>query len=380
MTIPQQFRIRHELHHDETTPLDWNPKHALLTHKRNFQPPFGFTMRDFARRVLSRHVANSNVLVISPDAQQAYDDYSKMSKNMSLDSVEYNPTRHSLGGNFVLQALDQGHATHAMNAGMMSESGACSKWNTTLDTWWSRYDISKERRQRRPNWILLAVVDPGFQWEDLVWTDSSRFLQESTITYIILAVRSRLVNDTLQVYGMQGANALLGKRYKLQVLQVSHYHVEFEEESGGNDKQQNPTTFSQYGPNALLKTETDIVALLRWGAQVAQDYSNKTRESPVFTSYLFATQGLDLAIPSRRHYIRDDSRITGDESWTQINLYKPVQFHPCPVSVANGLRVEISFGMVREHCFIDDCNNVKIYMPTICILFSTCHRINKTQI
>jgi hypothetical protein len=351
--VPRSVRAQHHQepsderrHHNNdliTIPNEWNPRQALHDFKRNFQPPFGFTMRDLARRVLSRHVAHSNVLVVAPDAQQAFVDYPTLPKNISLDSTHYNASKHSLGGTFVLHARDQGHTTHAMNAGL-HQNGSYTPWTTTLDTWWSRYDTSKE--QRRPNWILLAVVDPGFGWEDLVWRDSARFLQESTITYIVTAIRSRFVNGTLQMYGIQGVNALLDKRYKIQVLQVSHYHVEFDAETG-NDKQQNPTTFHQYGPNALLKTTSDVESLLQWGAQAAERYSsshsNDAISPVVFTCYLFGTQGLDLSIPSRRHYIRDDSRIEGDESWTQINLYRPVEFYPCPLSTS-GLSIDIFFG------------------------------------
>ena len=117
--------------HDLTVPIDWNPKQALLIVKQNFQPPFGFTMRDLARRVLSRHVANSNVLVVAPDAQQAFADYPTLPKNISLDSVDYNASKHSLGGTFVLHARDQGHATHAMNAGL-HQNGSFTPWTTTL--------------------------------------------------------------------------------------------------------------------------------------------------------------------------------------------------------------------------------------------------------
>jgi hypothetical protein len=95
-------------------------------------------------------------------------------------------------------------------------------------------------------------MDPGFGWEDLVWSDSQRFLEERTVTYVVTAVRSRLVpNNTVEVYGMQGFRALTQKRYKMQVLQLSNYH--------GN--------LDRYGPNALLKEETDVTSLLQRGVE-----------------------------------------------------------------------------------------------------------------
>ena len=279
---------------------------------------------------------NSNVLVIAPDAREAMD--YRIPSNASLDSVEFDASPLSLGATFVLHAQSEGHATHAMNAGMTKE-GKYTTWNTTLDTWWSHYDVSQGRR---PNWILLAVIDPGFGWENLIWRDSKRFFQESTITYIVTAVRSRFVGNTLEMYGMDGARALIEKRYKLQVLQVSHYHVEYT----GTTQQQGPSVFEQYGPNALLKREKDIESLLLWGAESARRYSNATAEFPVFTAYLFGTQGLDLAIPSRRQYIHDDSRLVGDESWTQINLYKPVKFQPCRPKTTVEIDLKLNFDKV----------------------------------
>lgn len=215
--------------HNPSIPLDWNSTLALsmMWKQQSFHPPlFQFTMRDLARRVLSRHVANSNVLIIAPDVTQALHYNNSIPQGVVLDSVDSSSQLLlplSVGGTFLLHAQDQGHAIHAMNAGLNINTGNYSPWNTTLDTWWSSYDTFQNKQQqqrRRPNWILLAVMDPGLGWEDLVWRNSQRFLSESTMTYIVLAVRSRLVGNTLHVYGIQAAKTLLHKRYKLQVLQT----------------------------------------------------------------------------------------------------------------------------------------------------------------
>ena len=300
-------------------PLSWEPLIALELQNKSFQPPFGFVMRDLARRVLSRHVANSNVVVIAPDAKEA----SLMAIPDSLDSTDF-VSPLTLGGTFVLHAAAEGHRMHTMNAGLQ-KNGSWTAWKTSLDHWWSSF--GQEGAERRPNWILLAVVDPGFGWEDLVWSESQRFLQESTITYVVTAVRSLMFSDgTLDMSGVHAAQALLARGYKLQVLQVSHYHDDIPEKPTSTS-----AVFQKFGPNGLLKTVDDIEALLQWGAKSARRYSNTgAGEAPVFTAYLFGTQGLDLAIPSRREYIPDSSRITGAESWTQVNLYEPVAFKSCP--------------------------------------------------
>jgi hypothetical protein len=339
-------------------PKSWEPTRALKVLKKEFQPPFGFVMRDLSRRILSRHIANSNVLVIAPDAREA----TSISVSGVLDSTDFSSPL-SLGGTFVLHAHAQGHVTHAMNAGL-KEDGEWTRWNTTLNHWWSSFE---EKGERRPNWILLAVVDPGFGWEDVVWSDSERFLQESTITYVVTAIRSRLLfNSTLEVYGMEAVKTLIEKRYRMQVLQVSHYHVELDDHK--------PSIFDRYGPNALLKQEKDIKYLLQWGAQSAKRYSNTT--SPLFTAYLFGTQGLDLAIPSRREYIGDDTRVKKGGSETQINLHKHLQLKQCPKPSPAKVKLELAFEKVRFY-LSTKIEKLSPFMSSLC--FPPCTLLTDKQ-
>ena len=295
------------------------------------------------------------------------------------------------------EAQSQGHDVHAFSydakqGGLVAVSNATQQpyplhstttstasWQT-LGDWWSSFDnnnSTSNNKTNRPNWILLAVIDPGWQHEDAVWgqpqqpfasqSHPSRFLQEATITYIVTAVRSRLVweeDDTtnnpthpprLQVWGTRPVvEELLERRYKMQVLQTSHYHVSLPDN--------NEHVMDRFGPNALLRTPSDVMEFLQWGAEAAHRYgnnhakdednsnnnhrnnnNNQTTVSPVFTAYLFGTQGLDLAIPSRRVYIDDKTRLKGRGAATQINLYQPVGFKPCP---ANDGSVHISFDKV----------------------------------
>jgi len=136
------------------------------------------------------------------------------------------------------------------------------------------------------------------------------------------------------------AKALLDHRYKLQVLQLSHYHT---------DPGREAWTEANYGPNALFKSLDSVQEMLRWGADVAARYDNGN-ESNVFTAYIFATQGLDLAIPSNRIFIDDNSRVMGKESTLQINLYKPVQFKDCPQSNMEP-KLDIAFAEVSPYLY-----------------------------
>jgi hypothetical protein len=82
---------------------------------------------------------------------------------------------------------------------------------------------------------------------------------------------------------------LLLTRYNLQTLSSSHYHVA-EKNNSGN-------VFERYESTEEFKD------FLRCRADAAQEHGgstggNTSTEDLVFTSYIFGTQGLDLAIPS----------------------------------------------------------------------------------
>jgi hypothetical protein len=130
-------------------------------------------------------------------------------------------------------------------------------------------------------------------------------------------MHSRKRNDKYEFGGLAAARTLLEYRYKLQTLALSHYYAEPGKEGW---------TEQRYGPNAIFKTREEVEELLKWGA----DEASRHGEDRVFTAYIFATQGLDLAIPSSRVFIDDSSRVIGTESTHQINLYKSLQFKPCP--------------------------------------------------
>lgn len=290
---------------------------------------FGFVMRDFAQRVLSRHISSSNVLVIAPDATRAAQD-GMQTRNQPHRVDARSP--YSIGGTFLLHAAREGHHLHAFDYGV-EKDGTIVEWNQTLDDWWTSFeDPSRTHGGTRmwssskttPKWIIAAIFDhfhpKKLEAVDQIWFGSERFLNESTMTYVVVAMHSRKRRERYEFGGLGAAKALLDHRYKLQVLQLSHYHTEPGHEAW---------TEAKYGPNALFKSLDNIQELLRWGADTAASYETGN-DNNLFTAYIFATQGLDLAIPSNRIFIDDNSRVIGKESTLQINLYKPLQFKDCP--------------------------------------------------
>jgi hypothetical protein len=159
-----------------------------------------------------------------------------------------------------------------------------------------------------------------------------------------------LPDNSLNVDGLVAAEAMLGRRYKLQVLSVSHYHTDDKHVQKNKD-----TTFDRYGPNGLLPSVEAMKEFLLWGAEAAVSYGGRLSDGSgtPFTAYILATQGLDLAIPSLRVYLSEGSRVYGDESKTQINLYKPLQFKPCRQAQLPQ-QIETTFDTVSKRMYYEE--------------------------
>ena len=306
------------LHHPVVLPLSFGQRYD--------KPTFGFVFRDLTRRILSRKITNSNILVFAKDAsmgvqmaQNILMDRSNLTNNIKLDSIHFQ-SPFSVGGTLALHAASEGHTVHTIDFD--------SKNSVSLDGWWK--SIKNKKR-----WILMAIIDLDFGEEDSAWQSANKFLSQTTITYMVTSLHSTMKNGTCLMGGLQAVRSLLKHHYKIQVLTVSHYHVEPGDE---------PRIHDLYGPNALLKSMRDVRNLLKWGASGALYYDDVHSGSiPVFTAYLFATQGLDLAIPSPRSYLDDASRVKSSESQTQVNLYKPVVYKSCPKALVKTDLINFGF-------------------------------------
>ena len=98
--------------------------------------------------------------------------------------------------------------------------------------------------------------------------------------------------------GLIAVKTLLDFNYKVQLLASSHLD--------GSQK---------YRPNHLFQSQTDVSKFLSTGARFASTTSSTPNQQ--FDALLFATQGLDLAIPSRLSYITIDRLVACQYLTTQ---------------------------------------------------------------
>ncbi|KAG7349323.1 DUF229 domain containing protein [Nitzschia inconspicua] len=253
--------------------------------KQNWEP-YEQVIQQFSERILSRHITSSNVLVVSPDADIALEIAKGAIINITTTKTQYSMKSLSMGSRLLLDASKEGHDIHAIVNN--------KRRTTSLHEWWESFDIASSDAQEKPSWILLAVFDSPPWEEDHMWENSSEFLQQATVTYIVNAFHSSKESDGKYRFGgLLAAERLLERRYKLQTLFLSHYQVELPE---GKEN------LRKFGPNALFQSLEAIKDLLRWGADNARMYDS---EHATFTAYLFATQGLDLAIPRPELYLID---------------------------------------------------------------------------
>ena len=281
---------------------------SIYSHNYKFadrKSSFGFVMSEFACRVLSRHITSSNMLVITPGAVSAAKEAFELKATKEMNTSNILPQKLSVGVAFLHYGASEGHAIHAINSYPEEESEA-GKSGPTLDAWWKAFDLGEKSNDEskgwwstepieKPHWILLAVFDSDIGSENNIWSEAESFLEGCTVTYFIIAVHSIRRNDGFYEFGgMNAIDSLLYKKYKLQTLSTSHYYAHT-----NNERE----ILERYGPNALFKSAEEIRGFLKWGADAAQRYGKATEN--FFTSYIFATQGLDLAIPTPQHYLRD---------------------------------------------------------------------------
>jgi hypothetical protein len=270
---------------------------------------YGFVMKEFAQRVLSRQIAQSHVIVMAP-----------------LEGV----SNSSVGVNLLRRAREENHTTHAIHVD--GETGKQS-----LDTWWSTTS-----KQSRPNWILLAVLDLESGREDEAFSSqvaASKFLTSGpAITYMVMGVTASTGGAAFAspefsytFGGKETVKALLTHNYKVQLLSATDFWYATSPFSAGGPV---------FRPNDLID-ESNVDAFFRWGATCAAfsealvkdetEYKGSSR----FKAYLFATQGLDLAIPSRRKFLTNGQfsskpfHFVGDVDIARSEMIKSVPFKTC---------------------------------------------------
>ena len=246
----------------------------------------GRVIRELSHRVLSRSIAQSNVVILSPRFSSA----EVVARDDSSVEAHYYPAK---------VAIDQGHSTHLLPA------------STVLSEGWRGSDSV--------GWILLAYFatdgpgDPSID-EILSIQRATSWLEQTTITYIVFPVSAKasipfesLLGDSeylsVEMAGLGAADHLMRKSYKIQLLSSSHH---FDRRPGGDEPEFN------YGPNSYFPTVKSLHRFLHHQASRAlrvelkqtkgEFVGNGSMLEVEVHSLLFATQGLDLAIPSRSSY------------------------------------------------------------------------------
>ena len=294
----------------------------------------GRVIRELSHRVLSRSIAQSNVVIVSPNfghsAHIISENHATSSEQIEAQAKErIYPAK---------VAIDQGHTTHLLPT------------STNFSAGW-QYDSNGDVNSTSIGWILLAYFitssppsdqtttaspDSTITIDDILAPHRARaWLKQTTITYMVFPVSAKatikvssifenakydyksdlIANKVIEIVGLTAAETLLELNYKLQLLASSHY-FDRDDDRGGDEKAY------YYGPNALFKSANDLhrflyerlTHVLQIEADKILSQHNYRNEQIMtmedddllevhFHSLLFATQGLDLAIPSRFSYV-----------------------------------------------------------------------------
>jgi Protein of unknown function (DUF229) len=269
---------------------------------------FGFVMHDLAARILSRDKSLHPTVVIMH------------SRNSSMAS------------HFYSKAYERQYDVHNVNVE--------SNHNTsTLDKWF--FSTAK-----RPQSILCVFLDHDYDTFSSRAAASSFLTQGPKLTYVVFSVsiRLHLLNKSQSDYqyistGKAKIQDFLDHDYKVQLLSVSDFWS-----ITTLSKTDEPGVFL---PNTIITPE-NIDIFFAWGAYsaalsrtLASMHAEPSRlsnsEHFVFKAFLFATHGLDLAIPSRREYLRDSEYSKRTWSFPYTNrqeemraMVENVIFKPCP--------------------------------------------------
>ena len=274
----------------------------------------GRVVRELSHRILSRNIAQSNVIIVSSNFDKVQVIENNNAK-VDVDEVvqQYYPAK---------AAIEQGHTTHLLPSSTWHNSTTIGGW--VLLAYFTTQNIDSTIQNESPISIddILSSSSSATSW-----------LRQTTVTYIVFPIHAKasiplssiighvyeydmdyIVDKTIKIVGLTAASTLLDSNYKLQLLSSSHYF----DPISINDA--TTKEVYKYGPNALFQS---VKALHRFlytrVTQVLQMEVNHLRQQHLnaqsntindtkqlieveFHSLLFATQGLDLAIPSRSSY------------------------------------------------------------------------------
>jgi hypothetical protein len=255
---------------------------------------FGHVMRDLSNRFLLSRPEHEQltpfktIAIVSNGAAQAWKHIQAVSDSAGSREEMIRQLGYKIRDSFLVDAMLNNHTTIIVDPN--------ENESFKLD--------SRE--------VFLLIVDPQSPGdEDGLVRQASSIIQSTTTQFVIFRIAS--MGDSL--YGMDACDLFLREGYKLQILSSSHV---FDGE--------NP-----FPPNTLFKNVDQVRELLWHGNNLTED------PSTLFQTYLFATRGIELAIPSRREYLN----MTGLGNDHVIDVEREgVPFRKCPTVTKNEASIE----------------------------------------
>ena len=115
---------------------------------------FGFVMRDLATRVMSRAIAQSNILVVSSDAPEVVRLLQTEESGKKTEGELRQQVNHTVGGSMLIHAKSQQHDFFGLHDGI----DATSDYDTrgTVDGWWQQ--LGESSTDSRPSWFLVSII------------------------------------------------------------------------------------------------------------------------------------------------------------------------------------------------------------------------------
>ena len=287
---------------------------TLFTHVDEQSLHNGRVVLELSQRVLSRNIAQSNVVIVSPNFHQTHV-YEEIVHGTDADT--YVPSK---------KALEQGHTTHLLPSTVNLGRGwidvsSQKMYNSTSAGWiLLAYFATQSFNTAYPTSTIDEILSPSIEGVE-------SWLKHTTITYIVFPIQATAtvqlssvltdeeyayeqdytVNKIIDMIGLQAAETLLRSNYKLQLLSSSHYFDALKEEQyyyGPNALFQNVKQLHRFLYQRITEVLTAEVRHLRKQRHNLRltDIDDRVLEVQ-FHSLIFATQGLDLAIPSRFSYL-----------------------------------------------------------------------------
>jgi hypothetical protein len=294
--------------------------YALNNHNRVYN---GRVLSEFCERVLAGRISpHSHILVVSPEIINNSGANTAGTTTDYIHISNYGPAKTVLS-----IAMQENHVVHALSP------------STDLNSWWNN-EVTEAAT--KPSWILLAYFFAESNRYSLSSSENSidqllhpnrvnKLLKESTITYIVIHVQAQWNTDGMNIHGLTAIQTLIDANYKVQILASSHYCTT-EVISAENNK---------YGPNTLLKSSQDLQDMF---LSCYSQRQNQKLKSPFFVEVLlFATQGLDLAIPSRRSYLDLTKKACPWKNNERCDLSTDVLDDILPTCPSHHSRVEVFF-------------------------------------